>query len=228
LRAAVLFTGGKDSTYALHLAYFQGYEIEVLVSIVPTYRYSMMYHKPIPRILELQSTALGIPLELVEVKDPSMEVDVLRNILSRVIDEYSVDTIVSGTLSSLYQKTIIDMVSNELGLRHYTPLWLTDQYRYMVELVDNGVVFMLMSVSTHGLGRDYLCKPIGRLELEDILKKSRIYGFNPAFEGGEAETIVLNAPLFRKRVFVEGYVESMGLDEHYCIVKNAYLVDASS
>lgn len=225
MKAAVLFTGGKDSTYALHLAYLQGYEVVVLASIVPTYQYSMMYHKPVPKVLELQSLALGVPLELVEVENPLMEIDVLRNLLMRIKEKYGVDTVVSGVVSSLYQKSQVDMVSEDLGLKHYAPLWLIDQYRYMRELVDNDVVFALISISTYGLEKELLCKPIGRLDVEGILKRSRIYGFNPAFEGGEAETIVLKAPLFKKRVCIEGRVESISLDEHYCIIKNAYLVD---
>lgn len=225
MRATVLFTGGKDSTYALHLAYLQGYEIPVLLSIEPVYNYSMLYHKPNQCILELQSRSLGIPLEVAKVEKPDAEIDVLKRLLIKARDEFSVDTVVSGVVSSFYQKSVVDMVSEDLGLKHYAPLWLADQARYMMELVDSGVVFAILSISTYGLGKELLCKPIGRVEVEEILKKSRIYGFNPAFEGGEAETAVLSAPLFEKAIFIEGYAESLGLYEHYCIVKNAFLID---
>lgn len=36
--------------------------------------------------------------------------------------------------------------------------------------------------------------------VQDLFKLSRKYGFNISFEGGEAETIVLDCPIFRKRL----------------------------
>lgn len=227
MRATVLFTGGKDSTYALHLAYLQGYDIVVLSSIEPIYSYSKLYHKPMTSVLELQSKSLNIPLEVARVEDPTMEIEVLKKLLAKVKVEYGVGVVISGVVSSLYQKSIVDMVSEDLGLRHYAPLWLIDQARYMEELVDAGVVFALISITTYGLGREFLCRPLGRLDIEQIIRRSRVYGFNPAFEGGEAETLVLDAPLFSKSLSIDGHVECMGPHEYYCVVKNAVLVDKS-
>ncbi|MEM3244998.1 MAG: ATP-binding protein, partial [Metallosphaera sp.] len=39
---------------------------------------------------------------------------------------------------------------------------------------------------------------------------SRKYKFNPAFEGGEAETFVLYAPLFKRKLIVEGKPIKLG------------------
>ena len=62
MRAAVLFSGGKDSCLALFKAREQGYEIKYLLSIIPSSYDSYMYHKPSLELLKRQAKELSIPL----------------------------------------------------------------------------------------------------------------------------------------------------------------------
>ena len=72
----------------------------------------------------------------------------------------------------------------------------------MRELVSNGFKTLITSVSTMGLGRDWLGKIIDEKELERLIELSNRYHFNLNFEGGEAETLVLDSPIHHEIVDV--------------------------
>lgn len=223
LKAIVLFSGGKDSTYALHLAYLQGYDIALLGSIMPTYEYSMLYHKPDPEVLKLQAESMGFPIKIIYCHSQELELDALRHLLKYAVEHYGVNTVVSGALLSDYQRFRYMYVAWELGLDVFNPLWGFDQEKYLLELVRNGFEFMIISINVYGLPPINMGKVIGYSDALEIIGLSRKYGFNPSFEGGEAETIVLNAPLFRRRIRVDGEVVVKGLYEYVYVIKNAVL-----
>ena len=60
MRLASLFSGGKDSTYATHLAQDQGHEIECLLTAEPRNPDSWMFHTVNLHLAPLLSQALGI------------------------------------------------------------------------------------------------------------------------------------------------------------------------
>ncbi len=62
MRVAVLYSGGKDSNYALYWALREGFEVKYLVSMVSERDDSYMYHVPNIGLTELQAKAAGIPL----------------------------------------------------------------------------------------------------------------------------------------------------------------------
>jgi diphthine-ammonia ligase len=223
MRATVLFTGGKDSTYALHTAFLQGFDIVVLASIYPLYEYSMLYHKPIIEITRLQAYSMGLPLESIGVYKGEMELQTLYCLLKRIKEEYGVKAVFSGAILSDYQRMRYSMIAEKLGLKTYTPLWRINQEKYMRELVENGFQFMIISINTMGLPMKFLGKIITKEDVEEIVSRSKKYGFNPAFEGGEAETLVVNAPLFKYKIRVEGKRIIVSDYEGYYLVEKYYL-----
>ena len=70
----------------------------------------------------------------------------------------------------------------------------------MNELLKNNFEFIISSVSSGGLDETWLGKTIGSLELEELQRLSKKFSFNLNFEGGEAETFVINCPLFKNRI----------------------------
>ncbi|MGH9877165.1 MAG: diphthine--ammonia ligase, partial [Nitrososphaerales archaeon] len=57
-------------------------------------------------------------------------------------------------------------------------------------------------VSAMGLGKEWLGAILDRQSLETLYALSKKNGFNLNFEGGEAETLVLDCPLYHKRLQV--------------------------
>ncbi len=198
MRAIALFSGGKDSTYALYLAMQQGHSVERLITIVPKNEDSYMYHVPVIDRTRYQAKAMGIPQDVYSAGDDAEE---LMDILSK----YDTDMVISGAIASNYQKTRIEEVCTDLGVVSYTPLWLKNQRTLLEDMLLAGFEIMMVGVAAYGLDDSFL----GRVIDDEILKKldelERKYRINIAGEGGEYETYVLYAPMFSKRIVVEDY-----------------------
>ncbi len=224
MRVCALYSGGKDSNYALHWAFLHGFQVECLVTLKPAREDSWMFHYPGIELTRLQAEALGLPQIMVETSgEKEKELEDLRKALRLARDRYGVEGVVAGALLSDYQRMRISLVAESLGLRSYTPLWRKDQASYMRWLVEDGFSFMLLSVSAMGLDPSLLGKPLDAHDVERIISLAEKYGFNPALEGGEAETLVVDAPLFSKRIEVEGDVVKRGPHEWVYMVRSARL-----
>ena len=66
----------------------------------------------------------------------------------------------------------------------------------MNELLDSNFHFLMITVSSDGLGEQWLGKLISKFDIEVLNNLSKKFGFNLNFEGGESETFVINCPLF--------------------------------
>lgn len=221
---ACLFSGGKDSTYSLHWAVLQGFKVACLVTIHPIREDSWMFHRPCIELTRLQSKALGIPI-IYRYTSGVKEVELgdLKKALKEAVDRCGIEGVVAGALLSDYQRMRISLISEELGIKTYVPIWRRSQENYMRELVRMGFKVLVTSVKSYGLPTTLVGKILDEDMVEQIIEKARKYGFNPAFEGGEAETLVIDAPLFRYMLRVDGEVVRVGSYEAYLKVKGAWL-----
>ena len=197
--AAVLYSGGKDSTYTVDLMQRSGYNISCLITIVSENPESYMLHTPNIWLTELSSKALEIPQVIgfrIGKKEEEL-LDVSQTILNAK-SKYDFEILGSGGLISNYQRDRIEKMAIECSLRAETPLWGINQEDYLVTLVENGYRFILTSVSAWGLDSTWLGREVDRDSADELIRLSKKYRFNPAFEGGEGETLVLDCPLFKK------------------------------
>ncbi len=214
-----MYSGGKDSTTALHRAVRDGLDVVVLASVIPAYKYSMLYHQPLYQCLLAQSQSLGIPLESTGLVNPEAERETLKHLLKRIREKYRVEAVVSGALKSVFQYRIFGEIARELGLKFYTPLWMINEEEYLWSLLREGIEFIIISITSMGIPLDLLGKPITREDVEKLVRLSRKYGFNLSFEGGDAETLVVDAPLFKYRLELTGRKHIVSEYEGYYIVE---------
>ncbi|AEF96906.1 diphthine--ammonia ligase [Methanotorris igneus] len=221
MKVASLYSGGKDSTYALWWALHQGWEVKYLVNVISKNKESYMFHIPNVELTDLISESVGIPLVRVYTKGEK-EKEVLD--LKKALEKLDIDGIVCGALASEYQKTRIDHICEEIGIKSFAPLWHKDQeliLRDVAKFFDVRIV----GVSAYGLGKEWLGKRITEENIDKLLKICERYQINKAFEGGEAETFVFDAPFFKKKIEVVDYeIIWDGVSGVY-IVKDAKLVD---
>ncbi|WP_148883864.1 diphthine--ammonia ligase [Thermococcus aciditolerans] len=196
MRVAVLYSGGKDSNYALYWALRQGFEVKYLVSMVSESDESYMYHVPNIHLTELQAKAIGIPL----VKGfTSGEKEKEVEDMKAVLEGLRVDGIIAGALASEYQKKRVDRVAEELGLESFAPAWHRDPIDYMRELIG---IFDIVMVGTaaYGLDESWLGRRIDENALKELVNLHEKYKIHVAGEGGEFETFVRDAPFFKARI----------------------------
>jgi diphthine-ammonia ligase len=198
LKLASLFSGGKDSIYAIYKAKQDGHSIECLVSIFPKSEESHFLHYPNISTTSLQAKAMKIPqiLTRVSTTDTQIELAELQKLLERTKKDFGIEGIVHGGLFSDYQRIRFETLGNNLDLKVISPLWHVDQKNYLKELLDSKFKFIITSVTSAGLDETWLGREITRNDVEQLSILSVKYGFNLTFEGGEAETFVVDCPLF--------------------------------
>ncbi len=198
MNLAALFSGGKDSTYSIFLAKKQGHEIKCLLSVFPKSDESHLLHHPNLQWTNLQSQSMQIPQLTIksELDETDNEINSLEKILIQAIEKYQIEGLVHGGIQSQFQKEKFENLCNKLNLKSITPLWNRNPLEYMNELISSNFVFIITSVSSGGLDDSWLGKIITKNDVDDLYALSQKFGFNLNFEGGEAETFVVECSLF--------------------------------
>jgi ABC transporter with metal-binding/Fe-S-binding domain ATP-binding protein len=194
IRAAVLFSGGKDSVYATYIAQQQLFDVVGTITIIPSVSDSYMFHVPNARLASTISSAMGIPNLTAEVP---AEQDELQ-ILSRAIKSMEVDAVVTGAIASDYQMFRINFVCEELGVRVFSPLWHKNQEMLFREIVGAGFDVRMVGVAADGLDERWLGRMVDSKAIDDLVALQKKRRINVSGEGGEFETIVLDGPDFRR------------------------------
>jgi diphthine-ammonia ligase len=201
VRACVLFSGGKDSVFALWCAIHQGYEVACLLTIFPQRSDSWMFHYPDIKWTHLQAEAIGIPQVTARASGvKEEELGAMKEALVELKRTRGIDCVVTGAIASEYQKWRIETICYELGLRSVAPLWRKNPGQLLAEQVGMGFDFIVTACMAMGLGPDWLGRLIDSKAVDELKGISRRYGISLVFEGGEAETYVVNAPIFSKRI----------------------------
>ncbi len=205
MKLAALFSGGKDSTYAIYLAKKLHHSVEVLLTLYPHSSESHLLHHPNITFTSLQSESMKIPqlVEEISSTDAETEFKKLEKLIILAKENYSIEGIVHGGILSKYQKDNFSLICERNNLEIISPLWNKNPESYMKELLEENFEYIISSVSSDGLDNSWLGQIIDKKRLEHLEKLQSKFGFNLNFEGGEAETFVTNCPLFEKPLFIQ-------------------------
>lgn len=228
MRLAALFSGGKDSTFAIFAARQEGHSVECLVTIHPESDQSHILHFPGTELTRLQAESMQIPLLASSAGGTSAEdeLGLIYEMLSKAKQRYGIDGVVHGGILSEFQRDSFASVCARLDLEVVAPIWGADQTQYMRRLLKDGFDFILTSVTADGLDGRWLGRPITGEDLRRLEEIARRHSFNISFEGGEAETLVVDCPLFSRPVAIrkakkiwDGYrgrfeIQEAELDNH--------------
>ena len=221
LHVAALVSGGKDSALALYRALKQGYEVKYLVTMIPQRSDSWMFHYPNIHLADFLAEAAGIPLvkgETSGVKETELED------LKRLLANLQVDAVVTGAILSQYQKRRIDRICQDLDLKSIAPLWHENPQKLLEEIVKLNFEVLIVGVYAYGFNVTWLGRKINQKTISDLIKLSNKYQISVVGEGGEYETLVLDAPFFKKRIQLIQTEKIWENHSGYLIVKKAKLV----
>ena len=202
MKLAALFSGGKDSTFAIHMAQKQGHKVTCLLSVFTKSEESHLLHHPNLQWTKLQSESMKIPqLTIHSTSDETDdELFALETLLKNAKEQFHIEGLVHGGIKSQFQKEKFETLCSKLDLIAVTPLWNAEPEQYMNDLLDSNFVFIMITVSSDGLDDTWLGKTISKSDIDTLKHLSDKFGFNLNFEGGEAETFVVNCPLFSNSV----------------------------
>ena len=225
MKVASLFSGGKDSAFALWWAQMQGWDVAELVTVLPDSSESWMFHSPATEWTKLQADAMRIPLTVIRTEGvKEKELNDLAVGLQSLTNKVGIQGLVSGAVASEYQRTRLDNVCEELGLRSFAPLWHKDQEQLVRDEIEAGFEVIITACSALGLDEKWLGRRLGPTELKELIKLNEKYGLSIAFEGGEAETFTLACPAFRNRLSVKKATPYWKGDSGYLELEEVQLV----
>jgi len=141
-------------------------------------------------------------------------------------EKYGIQGVCSGAIFSNYQRQRIEKVCDSLGLKIFSPLWHMNQELEMRNLIEEGFSFIFSSVAAYGLDKSWLGRNITGDDIDKLVKIEKNIGLNVAGEGGEFESLVLDAPMFKKSIFIKKAklsVEDENTAKYF--VNSAILVD---
>eukprot|EP00557_Chaetoceros_sp_GSL56_P012376 CAMPEP_0176480018 /NCGR_PEP_ID=MMETSP0200_2-20121128/2054_1 /TAXON_ID=947934 /ORGANISM="Chaetoceros sp., Strain GSL56" /LENGTH=881 /DNA_ID=CAMNT_0017876111 /DNA_START=145 /DNA_END=2790 /DNA_ORIENTATION=+ len=135
------------------------------------------------------------------------EVEDLFQLLANVKEQFPcVEGVSTGAILSTYQRTRIESVCGRLGLTPLSYLWRMGPQRSLLEcMLKDGIEAVLVKVaSPPGLvPRKHLNKTLGALYYGGIFDKLKEkFDFHICGEGGEYETLVLDCPIFKKKLIL--------------------------
>ena len=222
---AILFSGGKDSTMAVYAAMEAKEDVKYLLSMKSRNDESYMFHVPNIHITDLLSQALDIPIMSVEtdgVKEEELE-DL--KMAFENLKGPGVEAIYTGALYSTYQKSRIERLGSEVGLKIISPYWHVDEEEYMRKIVSLGFKIIICGVAAWGLDESWLGRVIDDETIDELIKLNEKYYVDIAFEGGEAETLAIDGPIFKRRIEILKYKKEWHRDSGVFIIEDAVLND---
>ena len=202
MRLGVLFSGGKDSTLALHLA-AEKEEVVCLITLVSENKESYMFHTPNINLTKLQAEALGLPLvsRMTEGKKEE-ELKDLEQAIAEALNQHHIEGVVTGAVESVYQAERVQRICNHLDIWCFNPLWKRNQRQLLEELVEKRFTVIISGIFAYPLDETWLGKQIDAELIGRLVELEKEFGISPSGEGGEIETTVLDAPMFNKRIEV--------------------------
>lgn len=224
MKLAVLFSGGKDSTYALYKA-GREHEIACLLSVYSENPDSYMFHTPNIKLAELQAKAMNLPLLGIATKgEEEKELGELKQLIKYAKEKYELQGIVTGAIASVYQASRVQKICSELSLWCFNPLWQKNQEELLREILKEKYEVIITRVSAYPLDQSFLGKRIDNEMVKTLLEYYKKYKINPAGEGGEFETFVLNCKMFRKKIKIEKFRKEYAHNSGTFFIEHAELV----
>jgi len=202
MKVGILFSGGKDSAYAMHKVRGE-HTVVCLITIASKNPESYMFHTPNIDVTCLQAEASGLPL--VRVESEGVKEDELKDLEKAVLEaksRYGIEGVVTGAIESVYQSERVQRICDRLGLRCFNPLWKKDQVTLLSEILGEGFKVIISGVFAYPLDETWLGKELDAKTTTELVKLTEKFQISPSGEGGEIETTVLDAPFFKKRVVI--------------------------
>ncbi|MCS7123304.1 MAG: diphthine--ammonia ligase [Candidatus Aenigmarchaeota archaeon] len=222
MRLAVLYSGGKDSTLALIRA-LRYHNVVCLITILSENKFSYFFHTSNIELTKYQAEAIGIDIfNFYTSGEKDVEIKDLENAIKECKKEFGIEGIVSGVIRSKYQLSRIKEICRKLDLFCLTPLWLISSREEIEEIEKNKIEAIITQVSSYPMDEKYLGRKIDRNVFEELEKMKIDF----AGEGGEYETFVLDANIFKKRIEIVEFEKFFDEKENFgsFIIKKVKLI----
>ncbi|WP_435363291.1 diphthine--ammonia ligase [Haloarchaeobius sp. DYHT-AS-18] len=211
-----LFSGGKDSSWALYRALEEGLPVSHMLTVHPEGE-SYMYHVPATELTSLAAESIGLQHVNVTPDDfdamtatdsgeqGDAELEPLEAALAGLSDdlEGGLAGVTAGAIESEYQTSRIQAMADRLGCDVFAPLWQRDPSELAREMLDAGFEITILQVAAHGLDESWLGRTLDADAFAELEALNEEYGVHVLGEGGEFETFVTDGPHMERPIELE-------------------------
>ena len=186
----VSLSGGKDSMYALYAALKEGLTVNYLMFI----SIGGKAHLANKWLMKLVSESIGIPAVTVGGKIPQIR---------KALQKLNAGTFISGVMTTPEHIEYYREICDPIQVKHYAPLWGKNPLTALAEMKQLGFLMLVIEVDiSMGANRNWLGKEIDDDMIRELEKLKAERSINPIGEFGEYHTIVLDCPIYKKRIVV--------------------------
>ena len=210
-RVFASWSGGKDCCLALHRARLSGLDVRYLANTVTADGQRSCSHGMAAGVIKKQAEALVIPI----FQQPTGKDDYEARFVE-MLKFFQTQGITGGVFGDIdfnAHREWIERVCASAGMTPHLPLWLEDQRRLVEEFIDLGYVAVVVAVKAEILGEEFLGRKLDRQFLDELAGLNR--GITPCGEAGEFHTLVLDGPLFKKRLEITASEKVTRGDHHF-------------
>ncbi len=192
----VSWSGGKDGCLALYRAINSGLDVRCLLNMVTEDGRRSRSHGISAAVINEQAQALAIPI----VQRPTTN-DNYEAVFIEALKEYKREGINGGVFGDIdfnAHREWIDRVCKKADIIPHLPLWLESQAELMEEFIDAGFKTVVVAVKADLLGKEVLGRTVDRQFMSYLAGLGK--DITPCGEAGEYHTLVVDGPLFKKRL----------------------------
>jgi len=195
-KAFISWSGGKDCCLAAYKATQQGIKIVYLLNMVTQGGQRSCSHGIAAQWIRQQSEAMEIPL----LQFPTTD-DNYQSVFTSALNELSNNEVITGVFGDIDfepHREWIEKVCAPSGITPILPLWGENQSKIFLDFIGLGFEAKVIATRADLMGKEWLGRMLDEKFLKDLADLNK--EITPCGEAGEFHTLVVDGPIFRKRV----------------------------
>jgi diphthine-ammonia ligase len=201
MRVFISWSGGKDCNYARYLAERRGLEVQYLLNMVSEDGKLSWSHNMPTEILEAQAQAIGVPL----IQHRTNQAD-YEAVYKKAIAELKKQGITGGVFGDIDfepHREWVTRVCSEAGIEPILPLWGLSQDKIIEDFITSRHKAKVVVTKAELMGEEWLGCTVNRSFIRDLNELRQTKNITPCGEAGEYHTLVIDGPLFKKRMVIQ-------------------------
>lgn len=219
--AAMLWTGGKDSSMALYEAAQNGCSIRCLITFAPP-EPEFLAH-PL-EFIRLQAQALALPHYVLSICEPFERS--YEAALSQLRDEMGINCVVTGDIAEVDgHPNWIRERCRAVGMSVHTPLWGRDRNAILRQLLERRLRARFSCVRTRWMDEGWIGRELDESAISELRLIRDQSGLDLCGEEGEYHTLVTDGPQFTQGIEIHSYSIRTTDSFAYMQIHEAQLMD---
>jgi diphthine-ammonia ligase len=190
----VSWSGGKDSCLALYEALRLGCKVTHLVNFISDEERRVRFHGTDAGLIVLQGAAIGIKVAQYETSWDGYERAFKAEV--KALLPTGVQGMVFGDIYIDEHREWVERVCGEIGIQALEPLWNRPAGEVLRQFIGLGFEAVIVSANSKYIDEYWVGRAVDS-DFQDYLNSK---GIDPCGENGEYHTLVINGPLFSRRI----------------------------